>query len=112
MKVTKKKLADLRRPERNVRRHTEKQIREFRRSVEMFADMPRYFNTPNKLRVAKQYKGLFLRVSVFATNKDYRRMYEALQKGDPKLRTYRAIYQTIFGEYIERAKAEQKGVNA
>lgn len=80
--------------------------------AEMFGDMPRYFNTPNKLRVAKQYKGLFLRVSVFATDKDYRRMYEALQKGDPKLRTYRAIYQTIFGDYIERAKAEQKGVKA
>lgn len=39
MKVTKKKLADLRRPERNVRRHTEKQIREFRRSVEMFGQI-------------------------------------------------------------------------
>lgn len=39
MKVTKKKLADLRRPDRNVRRHTEKQIREFRRSVEMFGQI-------------------------------------------------------------------------
>ncbi len=39
MKVTKKKLADLRRPERNVRRHTEKQLKEFRRSVEMFGQI-------------------------------------------------------------------------
>lgn len=39
MKVTKKKLTDLRRPERNVRRHTEKQIKEFRRSVEMFGQI-------------------------------------------------------------------------
>ena len=80
--------------------------------VEMFADMPRYFSTPNKLRVAKQYKGLFLRISIFATDKDYRRMYEALQKGDPKLRTYRAIYQTIFADYAERAKAETGDVKA
>lgn len=80
--------------------------------VELFSDLPRYFNTPNKLRVAKQYKGLFLRVSVFATDKDYRRMYEALQKGDPKLRSYRAIYQTIFGEYAERSKTGQEEVRA
>lgn len=39
MKVTKKKLADLRRPDRNVRRHTEKQLKEFRRSVEMFGQI-------------------------------------------------------------------------
>lgn len=39
MKVIKKKLSDLRRPERNVRMHTEKQIREFRRSVEMFGQI-------------------------------------------------------------------------
>ena len=39
MKVVKKKLSDLRRPERNVRRHTEKQIKEFRRSVEMFGQI-------------------------------------------------------------------------
>lgn len=39
MKVVKKKLADLRRPERNVRMHTEKQLQEFRRSVEMFGQI-------------------------------------------------------------------------
>lgn len=39
MKVIQKKLSDLRRPERNVRMHTEKQIKEFRRSVEMFGQI-------------------------------------------------------------------------
>ena len=39
MKVTKKPLSDLRRPERNVRMHTDKQLKEFRRSVEMFGQI-------------------------------------------------------------------------
>jgi ParB-like chromosome segregation protein Spo0J len=39
VKVIKKKLCDLKRPERNVRMHTDKQLREFRRSVEMFGQI-------------------------------------------------------------------------
>lgn len=39
MKVVKMKLADLAKPEKNVRIHTEQQIREFRRSVEMFGQI-------------------------------------------------------------------------
>jgi hypothetical protein len=36
MNIVKRKLADLRKPERNVRMHTDKQLHEFQRSVEMF----------------------------------------------------------------------------
>lgn len=36
MKIVKKLLADLQRPEKNIRLHTDKQIKEFRRSIEMF----------------------------------------------------------------------------
>ena len=39
MKVTVKPLSELHRPERNVRMHTDKQIAEFRRSVEMFGQI-------------------------------------------------------------------------
>ena len=39
MKVTKKHLSELHPPERNVRLHTEKQMKEFRRSVEMFGQI-------------------------------------------------------------------------
>ncbi len=39
MKLTKIKLADLIKPEKNVRIHTEQQIKEFRRSVEMFGQI-------------------------------------------------------------------------
>lgn len=39
MKTVTKFLADLKRPERNVRLHTDKQLAEFRRSVEMFGQI-------------------------------------------------------------------------
>lgn len=39
MKVVKMKLADLIKPEKNVRIHTEQQLKEFRRSVEMFGQI-------------------------------------------------------------------------
>lgn len=39
MKIIKMKLADLVKPEKNVRIHTEQQIKEFRRSVEMFGQI-------------------------------------------------------------------------
>ncbi|MCI8526850.1 MAG: hypothetical protein HFF17_13255 [Oscillospiraceae bacterium] len=39
MKVIKKKLVELRRPERNVRIHSDKQIAEFKRSIEMFGQI-------------------------------------------------------------------------
>ncbi len=39
MKAVTKSLADLKRPEKNVRMHTDKQLVEFRRSVEMFGQI-------------------------------------------------------------------------
>lgn len=39
MKVTVKKLADLHQPQKNVRLHTNRQINEFKRSVEMFGQI-------------------------------------------------------------------------
>ena len=39
MKITKKKLTELKRPEKNVRMHTDKQIAEFQRSIQMFGQI-------------------------------------------------------------------------
>ena len=39
MEIITMKLADLRKPEKNVRIHTEQQLKEFRRSVEMFGQI-------------------------------------------------------------------------
>ena len=39
MQVTRRPLSELKRPQRNVRMHTDKQLKEFRRSVEMFGQI-------------------------------------------------------------------------
>lgn len=39
MKIVKKKLSELKRPEKNMRMHTDKQLVEFRRSVQMFGQI-------------------------------------------------------------------------
>jgi hypothetical protein len=80
--------------------------------MEMFSNMPKHFNTPLKMKVARQYRTLFIRIGAIATEKDYRQIYEALQRGDPKMRSLRALYQTIFGRYVETAKSERREVEA
>ncbi len=72
--------------------------------VKMFADMPRYFNTPHKMSVAKNYRNLFIKTALFATPADYRKMYEALIGGDPKKRSYRAIGRIIYGRFYSSSK--------
>lgn len=73
--------------------------------IKMFSDMPRYFNTEHKMAVAKQYRHLFMRVGLIATKKDYQRIYDALIRGDPKMRTFRSVYQGIFGVYNRSEQA-------
>lgn len=52
MKVTKIKLSELKRPEKNVRMHTDKQLNEFRRSVEKFGQIRPIVVDENKVMLA------------------------------------------------------------
>ncbi len=76
--------------------------------VQMFADMPHYFNTAHKMSVAKSYRNLFIKTALFATPANHKKMYEALQGGDPKRRSYRAIGQDIYERFYCEAKKEGK----
>lgn len=79
--------------------------------IEMFNHMDVYFTTEHQLYIAKRYKSMFLRISSFATQRDYKLIYEALVAGDPKMRTYRALYMRIFGKYIEDAKRREAQIH-
>lgn len=68
-----------------------------------------YFDTPAKRRVANGYKRLFINMEGMAQPKDYKRAYDGLMSGDPKLRTLRAVYLTIFSQYNSSAKSTCKG---
>lgn len=72
--------------------------------LKMFGDMDTYFPTEHKKYVANRYKNFFMQISAFAVERDYQYLYEGLISGDPKLRTYRALYQRIYGRYISEAK--------
>lgn len=70
----------------------------------IFGNMDVYFDTPHKRHVAERYRNFFLQVSAIATPEDFKHIYEGLVSGDPKMRTFRALYHRIYGKYIEKAK--------
>lgn len=77
--------------------------------LKMFGNMDTYFTTPHKMRIAVRYRNFFMCASAIADQKDCKMIYEGLISGDPKLRTYRALYQRIYGKYISNGKKEEAG---
>lgn len=75
--------------------------------LELFSDMETNFQTKHKRYIAERYRKFFIGVSAIADNKDYKSIYEGLISGDPKLRTYRALYQKIYGKYAIEAKRKE-----
>lgn len=75
--------------------------------IKMFNNMDVYFTTEHKRQIASKYRNFFIRVAPIATEKDYKIIYEGLISGDPKLRTYRALFQRIYGRYISESKREE-----
>mgnify|MGYP001775175729 FL=1 len=76
--------------------------------LHMFGNMDVYFDTPHKRHVAERYRNFFLQVSAIATPEDFKHIYEGLVSGDPKMRTFRALYHRIYGKYIAEAKKTEE----
>lgn len=76
--------------------------------VRMFGNMDVYFDTPHKRQIAERYRNFFLQVSAIATPEDFKHIYEGLISGDPKMRTFRALYHRIYGKYIAEAKKTEE----
>ena len=74
----------------------------------MFSNMDVFFDTTHKRYVAERYRNFFLQVSVIATSEDFKHIYEGLISGDPKMRTFRALYHRIYGKYINEAKKTEE----
>jgi predicted phosphoadenosine phosphosulfate sulfurtransferase len=77
--------------------------------VKTFANGGKLFQTKHAQKIAQKYRNFFISVSSFADNKDYKIIYEGLIAGDPKMRTFRALYQRIYGRYITEAKEAMNG---
>ena len=74
----------------------------------MFSNFDRYFPTKHKRKIANSYRNFYLSVMQIIDDNDLKRLYEGLIGGDPKLRSLRAIYQSVYSKYIEQSKIEQK----
>lgn len=72
----------------------------------MFSDMDTYFPNKHHRQVAEKYRNFVIQTSAVATPEDYKQIYQGLISGDPKLRAYRALFQRVYGRYIEKAKKE------
>ena len=74
----------------------------------LWDDYEKNFTNPTLHKVAKSYKNAYIKMDGMARMRDYRKMYEALIGGDPKLRSLRAVYKDIAGAYSEYAKKFRK----
>lgn len=74
----------------------EKDVDYKKKLTELLRDINGNFNTPHSRKVAKEYRSLMLKTDGMAKQKNYKRMYNALIGGDPKLRTYRAVIIDIY----------------
>ena len=63
-------------------------------------------------KVHQAYRAFYIRNSAVMTNEHFRIMHDAIIAGDPKLRSLRALYTTVYKEYadLSRATSPQKGV--
>lgn len=94
---------------RTRRNLEEEDARDYKEAlIEMFNNMDKYFTTPHKKKIAERYRNFFLQVHAIAEDKDYKEIYQGLISGDPKLRTFRALYSRIFGRYIDKAKKDKE----
>lgn len=76
--------------------------------IYMFSNMDVFFDTPHKRNIAERYRNFFLQVSAIAKQEDFKHIYEGLISGDPKMRTFRALYHRIYGKYISEAKKTEE----
>lgn len=78
----------------------------------LFVDHERYFPPNDQRNMWQQYRKFYIKFSDIMQEKDFQRMHDAMVAGDPKGRTLRALYNTVFAGYgdYSRATSARKGV--
>ncbi|MBQ6052997.1 MAG: phosphoadenosine phosphosulfate reductase family protein [Clostridia bacterium] len=73
--------------------------------IDMLIKNPgKHFHTEHQKHVAEQYRKALIKIEGMARPRDYRKLYDGLLAGDPKIRTLRAVYQDVFCHYAENTK--------
>jgi len=62
-------------------------------------------------KIHTAYRAFYIRNSAVMTNDHFRVMHDAIIAGDPKLRSLRALYTTVYKGYADfsRATSPRKG---
>lgn len=74
--------------------------------LDLFKHFDEHFDTPHKRMIAENYRKLFFKVAAVGTNREFKKMYDGLISGDPKMRTLRSLYTTFYSAYVQKAKQE------
>jgi hypothetical protein len=65
----------------------------------IFEEPGKYFPIASMRRAFSAYRAFYIRHSGVMTNEHFRIMHDAIVAGDPKLRSLRALYTTVYTEY-------------
>lgn len=87
------------RKRKNIEKNSDEPTKNYKEELtKLLSDIKGNFNTPHKQKVARSYRSTLLKIDGIATEKHYKRLYEGLLAGDPKLRTLRAVQQIAFSD--------------
>lgn len=82
---------------------TQKDYKELCRQM-LFVEPEKYFTNAGTRKVALSYRKFYIKNSSMMRDKDFRTMHDALVGGDPKLRSLRALYYTVFNAYADYSR--------
>lgn len=71
--------------------------------LDLLNNLTVHFRSKNSLMVAKRYKSFYIKFGFGFNEKIYKRMYEALISGDPKLRSYRALAIEVSSSIVKQS---------
>ena len=72
----------------------------------LFTEFNQRFTNPGTQRVGVSYKKFFIKFSDIMQDSDLKKMHDALIAGDPKLRSLRALYTSVFGTYADKTRSD------
>jgi predicted phosphoadenosine phosphosulfate sulfurtransferase len=75
-------------------------------SLKLIRNKNNEFNTPQKLEVLKYYRRRLIKMQLFMNDSDWKKFYEFLLGGDPKVRNIRGLYTQVMSRAL---KEYQKG---
>ena len=78
----------------------------------LFEEPGKHFTNSSTQKTYSAYRTFYIKNSAVMTNDNFRAMHDAMLAGDPKLRSLRALYTTVYKEYADfsRETSPQKGV--